>query len=115
MVRTSRSWTVPPRCRRTLRRTLFNRRDAGHQVAAIAAWTLSGGTESFVGEWHTHPEHDPHYSSINRQTWDALMRNARNPLIFAIAGWSSWWWGSGKSGTISHIEPQTTERKNRPG
>ena len=34
---------------------MFARSDPSHQKAAEAAWLASGGTITFVGEWHTHP------------------------------------------------------------
>jgi integrative and conjugative element protein (TIGR02256 family) len=77
------------------RRTLFDRKDKGHHLAAMAAWRRSGKTETFVGEWHTHPEDHPHYSALDRRTWDNLMRRIPEPLVFCIAGWRSTWWGIG--------------------
>ena len=35
--------------------TLFDRKDPGHHTAAVDAWMRSGGTDTYVGEWHTHP------------------------------------------------------------
>src|SRR5260370_32544279 len=37
----------------------FVRQDTGHQRAATAQWSESGGRINFVGEWHTHPELRP--------------------------------------------------------
>lgn len=78
------------------RRTLFDRKDRGHHLAAMAAWRRSGKTETFVGEWHTHPEDHPHYSALDRRTWDNLTRRIPEPLVFCIAGWRSIWWGIGR-------------------
>jgi integrative and conjugative element protein (TIGR02256 family) len=40
-------------------RTLFDRRDDGHQRLALDRWRGSSRTLTFVGEWHTHPETQP--------------------------------------------------------
>lgn len=87
-----------PKPRDVRRRTLFDRLDIGHQQAAMKAWRTSGKTDSYVGEWHTHPQDHPNHSSLDRRTWDGLMSEAREPLIFCIAGWQSTWWGVGHHG-----------------
>jgi integrative and conjugative element protein (TIGR02256 family) len=75
----------------------FDRRDAGHQTAAMRAWRTSGNTETFVGEWHTHPEDHPSPSSIDLQTWSNLLARTSCPLIFLIAGRHSLWCGFGQA------------------
>jgi integrative and conjugative element protein (TIGR02256 family) len=47
---------------------LFDRRDPGHQAAALRAWRASGKTATFIGEWHTHPQDDPAPSGIDLRT-----------------------------------------------
>ncbi|MBD8902570.1 hypothetical protein MBTS_10030 [Methylobacterium bullatum] len=86
--------TVPMR-RDARARTLFDRMDGGHQDAAMRAWQCSGGTDTYVGEWHTHPEAEPVPSLLDRWTWARIMRKSREPLVFAIGGWDSCWWGLG--------------------
>lgn len=86
--------TVPMR-RDARTRTLFDRMDGGHQDAAMRAWRSSGGTDSYVGEWHTHPEAHPSPSFLDRWTWSRIMRKSREPVVFAIGGWDSCWWGLG--------------------
>ncbi|WP_181313824.1 Mov34/MPN/PAD-1 family protein [Phreatobacter cathodiphilus] len=91
--------TVPmERDKRT--RGLFDRMDRGHQEAAMQAWRSSGGTESYVGEWHTHPEAHPSPSVLDRWTWDRIMRRVREPVVFAIGGWDSCWWGIGAGARV---------------
>jgi integrative and conjugative element protein (TIGR02256 family) len=69
------------------RRYSFDRRDPGHQAAARAAWERSRRTETFIGEWHTHPEPNPTPSPLDRRTWKtALADAAPRPLIFTICG-----------------------------
>ena len=89
------------------KRTLFDRRDGGHQTAALAAWKRSEGTETFVGEWHTHPESSPRYSGTDWRTWSGLIRKAPDPLVFAIAGWATWWWSIGLEGSVTELHRET--------
>lgn len=80
---------------------LFDRRDAGHQSAAYAAWKRSGGTDTFVGEWHTHPVNRPVPSSLDLRTWRALMKRTSRSLVFLIAGYESLWCGLALDGRLS--------------
>lgn len=92
--------TVPMR-RDKRAKTLFDRMDGGHQAAAIQAWQSSGGTDAYVGEWHTHPEAHPSPSLLDRWTWGRIMRSSREPVVFAIGGWNSCWWGVGVHGRVN--------------
>ncbi len=77
-------------------RMLFDRRDEGHQRAALERWRSSGRTLTFVGEWHTHPEARPSPSLIDRQTWKRVARkNHAGSTFFLIRGYDSWWAGLG--------------------
>lgn len=98
------SCTVPmPRDIR--RRYSFDRRDPGHQAAALAAWHASDRTETFVGEWHTHPEPHPTPSGRDRTTWSGIVTKITNPVVFMIGGWESSWWGVGEHGGIVRAMP----------
>lgn len=82
----------------------FVRCDPGHHRAALGAWTTSGRTVNFVGEWHTHPEENPTPSGIDRNTWLEEMNRRRNdPLIFMIAGSSSVYCGMGLEGRLTRM------------
>lgn len=82
--------------RRDIRkRTLFDRRDPGHQAAALTAWRQSGQTKTYVGEWHTHPKSDPTPSAIDLRTWTAILRRTPGPIMFMIAGSAETWLGVG--------------------
>jgi integrative and conjugative element protein (TIGR02256 family) len=83
----------------------FHRRDHGHQAAAFRAWTASGGTDTFVGEWHTHPELIPTPSQLDLRTWTAITSRSIHPFIFAVGGWNSisWFRGQGKAITAASI------------
>ena len=86
-------------------RVLFDRKDPGHQAAAMSAWRESGGTDTFVGEWHTHPEAVPRPSWLDMTTWRCQMKRVELPLVFAIGGWSGFYWGIGDTGRVSEMTP----------
>lgn len=80
------------RDRRT--RTMFDRCDDGHQMLAVKFWRDSGRTVSFVGEWHTHPEHRPSPSGIDLRTWrNVAKENIGYHTVFVIRGYDTWWAG----------------------
>ncbi len=68
----------------------FERRDAAHQSAADTAWATSGGTVTFVGEWHTHPAGEVQPSTIDLQTWRSQARAIGQPMVYALAAPSGW-------------------------
>lgn len=68
------------------KRTLFDRVDAGHHNAAYEAWEKSGRTETYVGEWHTHPERNPSPSGLDRRTWRKITEKQSDPVVFIIVG-----------------------------
>lgn len=69
-------------------RLTFDRIDAGHQQAAYSAWTSSGGTVDYVGDWHTHPQTNPTPSQKDYLEWRKLMSKISKLHIFAIVGTS---------------------------
>ncbi len=81
-------------------RFAFDRRDPGHQARALQAWKDASSTDTFVGEWHTHPEPDPTPSWIDRRTWRRIVAKSLDPVVFVILGWNSNWYGVGHSGKI---------------
>lgn len=69
--------------------TAFHRGRAAHQKIIDERWQASGGTCQYLGEWHTHPEHVPHASLIDRFDWRRRVRNDifdSNTLFFIIVG-----------------------------
>ncbi|AGS25656.1 MPN domain-containing protein (plasmid) [Rhizobium etli bv. mimosae str. Mim1] len=83
---------------------LFDRKDRGHQLAAMSAWTRSLGKRTFVGEWHTHPEDDPVPSGIDRATWrDITMKNTA-ASVFIIFGRKTLWAGIGQAGSVTAMK-----------
>ena len=83
----------------------FDRRDKGHQAMAMARWMSSQKTDTFVGEWHSHPEPIPKPSMIDRRTWSSIMRRSQGPFVFAIAGWEAIHWYFGTSTALTQVFP----------
>lgn len=84
---------------------LFDRKDRGHQLAAVAAWTKSLGRKSFVGEWHTHPEDYPIPSGIDRATWQSIIEKSSDTRVFVIVGRKDIWAGASATGTVVRMSP----------
>ncbi len=68
----------------------FVRMDGAHQAAASGAWSRSGGTHTWVGEWHTHPSGGVVPSAIDLRSWSRLVKGTRLPMIFALAVPGGW-------------------------
>lgn len=78
-------------------RLSFDRLDAGHQQIAYDAWTDSGGTIDYVGDWHTHPQQMPNPSPKDYSEWEKLTELLPTSHLFAIVGSSgnNFWLGCG--------------------
>lgn len=70
------------------RRHFFFRRKKQHQRAMDSAWRRSGGTSTYLGEWHTHPETDPRPSNFDLMNWNAriCLDHHSGILFFVIIG-----------------------------
>lgn len=82
------SVTIPMRgdCQK---RNKFYRSQILHQKAIDQAWLKSGGTVTYLGEWHTHPENRPIPSEVDFKNWtDRLQQDIHNSnsLYFVILG-----------------------------
>ncbi len=79
--------TVPSRGDRR-RRFRFFRARRRHQEAIDCAWQDSGGTCTYLGEWHTHPEAFPSPSFLDRLEWwrKLLFDSFTEPIFFIIIG-----------------------------
>ncbi len=67
----------------------FFRSKHGHQKRISEAWAASDGTCNYLGEWHTHPEDDPHPSVQDLMSWKKKLKFDQfdsDFLIFAIVG-----------------------------
>lgn len=76
-----------PQARDRFSFTSFVRAPFGHQLLATKAWRRSGGTTTYIGEWHSHPERLPTPSSIDRASWDQAVAEQQRDLVFIIQGW----------------------------
>lgn len=59
-------------------------------------WTKSGGTITYIGDWHTHPEYSPKPSIQDYLTFSKNYFQSsidQNLLIYVIFGYSSKWIG----------------------
>jgi len=71
------------------RRLFFRRAKAQAQKLVDIAWTQSSGTRNYLGEWHTHPEQDPHPSPHDVTEWIRVSQEAvyeQEALVFVIVG-----------------------------
>lgn len=68
----------------------FVRVDTVHQAAASRAWSGSGGTHTWVGEWHTHPSGAVEPSPMDLRSWARLARGTGLPMVFAVAAPREW-------------------------
>lgn len=83
------AWTTPgPSDQRSL--FSFERSDPRHQAAAHDAWVASGGTQTWVGEWHTHPYGDVLPSGIDLRTWRKHARKENRPMVFTLVVPGDW-------------------------
>jgi integrative and conjugative element protein (TIGR02256 family) len=70
-------------------RTSFVRNAKSHQRIIDQQWTKSKGTCHYLGEWHTHPESYPDYSSVDIKNWKERLKNdyfTSRYLYFIILG-----------------------------
>jgi len=78
--------TTPMR-RDSQSRCHFQLMDMGHQRTVDIAFYQSGGSQIYLGTWHTHPEKAPTPSRVDKLDWrECLKRNQKRPLMFVIAG-----------------------------
>ena len=92
--------TIP---RQKDKRSLFGffRKDPYHGKYAVKQWKSSREFIDYVGEWHTHPEPDPHPSSIDLFEWKEICKSRNDPMAFIIVGdRGKLWIGVGKCQAI---------------
>lgn len=71
----------------------FLRCDPGHRHIVQSSWESSNHTNTFIGEWHTHPEKKPVPSSIDKNSWNCLIKANQTYMFFLIFGYSDHWAG----------------------
>lgn len=62
-------------------RTRFIRQDQEHVEWFEKIYVESNNTIRYVGEWHTHPEDVPHYSSLDMLNWRKIKKYANKSVI----------------------------------
>jgi len=70
-------------------RFMFIRGARLHQDLLIRKWRESGGTCTYLGEWHTHPEPTPTPSCLDVREWKRKLSRdsyAGDSLFFIIVG-----------------------------
>ena len=69
-------------------RYFFHRAQKAHQRVIEQVWQASGGTRTYLGEWHTHPEPQPTPSCIDTCDWRRKLRQDQyfDRLFFFIVG-----------------------------
>jgi integrative and conjugative element protein (TIGR02256 family) len=72
------------------RRRSFTRADPLHKAANVRAWEDSGGTVSYVGEWHTHPSGAVTPSSVDVHSWRGEARRCGRPMVFVLVVPGEW-------------------------
>ncbi len=73
----------------------FHRRAKHHQAIALERWAATGRKMDYLGEWHTHPEHQPVPSGIDVRHWREICQTRTVPMVFIILGMSDVWVGIG--------------------
>ena len=68
----------------------FTRTDPLHQTANALAWRSSGGTVSYVGEWHTHPSGAVIPSPVDLRSWQGEARRCGRLMVFALVVPGEW-------------------------
>jgi integrative and conjugative element protein (TIGR02256 family) len=86
----------------------FIRKKKTHNAILHKKWMDSDGTVMYMGEWHTHPEYDPHYSWQDIRNWKRLLKKSKtysDYLFFFIGGINFYkiWVGNRINGEIVFI------------
>ena len=70
-------------------RYLFHRKRKPHQKILDEAWSDSGGTVNYLGEWHTHAVEVPEPSWVDKLSWKKTSKRCPTEfgsLFFVIVG-----------------------------
>ncbi len=59
----------------------FERLCPSHRDQIHAAWERSGGIESLVGDWHSHPHGTADASGVDHSAWRTLVRTSSRPML----------------------------------
>lgn len=62
----------------------FLRKDIGHKVFFEKLHKQNKGIYGYIGEWHTHPEPIPHYSSIDSKNWHKIGKKMKTAKQYHV-------------------------------
>lgn len=68
----------------------FLKQDPSHESHARDAWQASGGTDTYVGEWHSHPLGMPNPSDVDMRSWTKVARATSRMAAFVIVAPEGW-------------------------
>ena len=85
-------------------RFCVDRKGAHHQEKICAIFAQSGGTQQYIGEWHTHPEDNPTPSSTDQNSWKANI-DSTFPMLVLIVGRKKIWVGKKINNNFSQLIP----------
>jgi integrative and conjugative element protein (TIGR02256 family) len=72
----------------------FVRKDKSHQERAAKAWASTQGTQTYIGEWHSHPSGNAIPSGIDHRAWREISSTSSWSSVFVIvapAEWAVFW------------------------
>lgn len=59
-------------------------------MIATDLWKSSGGTQTYIGDWHTHPMGGATPSGMDRNSWQSAARRGEYPLLFVVVSPEGW-------------------------
>ena len=68
------------------KRTRYLRKDPKHIDFFTALRKRENNIYAYIGEWHTHPERIPSYSSMDLRNWKRIGKESSMPHLHLIAG-----------------------------
>lgn len=71
-----------PKDRRS--RCRFMRKDTGHIQFFEKLYNENAEIYGYIGEWHTHPEFIPHYSSIDLKNWRKIGKKMKTGIQYHL-------------------------------
>ncbi|MEZ8945982.1 Mov34/MPN/PAD-1 family protein [Vibrio sp. 10N.247.311.12] len=83
------------------RKCFFGRRDHSHQDFALDYWKRSSGSQSYIGDWHTHPQHTPQPSGLDIIEWQRVLTGS--PMLVVILGIQSDWLALWRANKLVYI------------
>lgn len=86
------------------KRNSFTRYSKSHIETVMHSWQNSNSKETYLGEWHTHPEKDAYPSSFDLNEWRKNLPRDRTKVLIII-GQNNNWYGVWDEGVIKSLNP----------